>query len=231
MNQPGILFIFFLCLLMAGCNTNDPGDTSAVDPEAIYFDYKIMGDENNEDLTILIQFRFDEPEGPTILLKDPARVELDGEVIKPDSSRLTGAYYEIQKPVSGFEGKHLIKFIDGNGKEYTEEFYFQPLSLVSALPESIKREDLVIELQGLEKEDHVRILLTDTSVWSEGINRVDTVQNGRVLISKNDLGAVVNGPVHLELIRESERPIKQKTQRGGMITVSYGLSRELNLKD
>jgi hypothetical protein len=100
-----------------------------------------------------------------------------------------------------------------------------------AVPESIRRGDLVCELDGLEPVDYVRVLLTDTSFASEGINRVDTVKNGRVMISKEDLRKVVNGPIHLELYKEVEKPVKEKTREGGGLYISYGLKREFLLKD
>ena len=83
----------------------------------------------------------------------------------------------------------------------------------------------------MEPLDYVRVLLTDTSFASDDINWIDTVKNGRVVISADDLRKVVNGPVHLELIKEIDKPVKNGTKEGGQFSFSYGLKREFVLKD
>ena len=96
--------------------------------------------------------------------------------------------------------------------------------------DSIERQELVLQLEGLEEEDYVRVLLTDTSRNGEGISRLDTVRNGQIIITKQDLETLVNGPVNLQLIREYERAVKGATERGGRIAISYGLRREFVLR-
>ncbi len=220
------LSVFFL-----SCTSNEVGNSKDVNPESIWFDYKIWGEEGNPDMTVMLQYRFGGSNGTTLVLEEPSKVELDGVQIKADSSKMTGAFYEVLKPVPEFSGKHQILFTDNNGTTYREEFLFRPLSLVTPIPETIKRGDMVFELTGLDPFDYVRVLLTDTSYAGEGINRVDTVRNGRLIISKADLAALVSGPIHLELVRENERRVKNGTKEGGRISVSYGLRREFTLTD
>ena len=105
------------------------------------------------------------------------------------------------------------------------------MSLVTELPDTISRGDLNFELQGLEKEDYVRVLLTDTSFTSAGINRLDSAQDGVVSISKSDLDKLVNGPIHLELIKENEQRVQSSTREGGKMSIFYGLRRSFILKD
>ncbi|MES1215092.1 MAG: hypothetical protein ABUT20_06225, partial [Bacteroidota bacterium] len=175
--------------------------------------------------------RFAGENGTTLVLNSPSKAELDGELIKADSSKMTGAFYEIMKPVKEFSGKHTITFTDINKKQYNEEFSFQPIVLLTEIPKEIERGDLLFELEGLNPLDHVRVVVTDTSFASEEINRVDTVKNGRVIISKKDLETIVNGPVHLSLYKEDEKPVKNGTSEGGRLSISYGLKREFVLKD
>ena len=201
-----------------------------MNPDAVYFDYKIWGKEGDEDITIMLQYRFGGENGTTLVLEEPGKVELDGEVIKGDSSAMTGAFYEIQKPLAGFAGKHAIVFTDNNGKQYREQFSFQPVFLKTAIPDTIQRDYLIFELDGLDRTDYVRVLMTDTSFKSEGINRLDTVTNGRITITPFDLRNVVDGQVQLEFIKEDERPVNKGTNEGGRISISYGLKREFILK-
>jgi hypothetical protein len=229
------LLLFFIitpgALSISSCNSNEIGGSKDVNPETIWFDYQISGEEGRNDMTVMLQFRFAGENGTTLVLDNPSKVELDGEFIKADSSKMTGAFYEIMKPVKEFTGKHTITFTDINKKQYKEEFSFQPISLKTKLPATIEREELLFELDGLNHVDYVRVLLTDTAFRSEGINRVDTVKNGRIIISKKDLETVVNGPVQLELIKEDEKRIRNGTAEGGRISIIYGLKREFVLRD
>jgi hypothetical protein len=159
-------------------------------------------------------------------LKDPARVELDGEIIPVDSARLTGAYYEIQKPAESFVGKHTITFTDFNKKEYSEEFEYKPFSMETELDE-VSRGDLVFELEGLEKEDYLHVSATDTSFASRDIVEIDTVRNGKLIIPANKLRYLVDGPITLLLSKETQKIIRNEIR--GRITVNYGLKREFEL--
>jgi len=227
-------FVFFslfsLCFFFGSCTSNEIGNGKDVNPSAIYFDYRIWGNEGDDAITVMLQFRFGGANGTTLVLEEPSKVELDGKQIMTDSSKMTGAFYEMVKPIKEFTGKHTIVFTDINQKQYKEEFNFQPIVLRTTIPKEIKRNDLVFELDGLDPIDYVRVILNDTSFASEGINRLDTVRNGRVIISKQDLETVVNGPVHLELYKEVERPIKNGTDEGGKLEITYGVKREFELK-
>jgi hypothetical protein len=225
------LFLFLSLLLFLSCNSNEIGSTKDVNPETIYFDYKLWGEEGNDDITLMLQYRYAGKNGTTLVLDEPAKVELDAVEIPADSSTLTGAFYEVIKPVKEFSGKHVIVFTDANNKQYKEEFSFSPIELRTSLPATIRRDNLVFELEGLEPLDYVRVILNDTSFTSEGINRVDTVHNGRVIISRSDLKDLVNGPVHIELYRESERLIKDATREGGKLSITYGIKRDFQLAD
>ena len=230
--QLPILFLssILTVFLTSSCTSNEIGSSKDVNQDAIYFDYKIWGQEYINNISVMLQFRFGGANGTTLLLEEPSKVELDGEKIAADSSKMTGAFYEVLKPVKNFSGHHTIVFTDLDRKEYKEEFDFQPIALRTTVPNIIKRGDLVFELGGLDPVDYVRVVLTDTSFESEGINRVDTVRNGRIMLSRRDLRNVVNGPVTIELYKEEEKPLKKVTKEGGKLSITYGLKREFILK-
>lgn len=228
------ILIFSACILFlfVGCiNYEKRADDNSINPEAIFFDYNIWGDEESGVITIRVQYRRGWLEGPAFVLRQPAKVELDGEVLTLDSSKMNGAWYEISKPVKEFSGKHLIKLTDENSNEYSEEFDFSLLSLISEVPGVINRSDLVFELDGLKQEDTIQVLLTDTAYYSRGIDRIDTVQNGLIHISRADLDNVRNGPVVIEFYKDEERELKETKRAGGRIFISYGLKRVFELKD
>ena len=226
-----ICLLIFSCLILSACTSNEIGNSDDVDPDTIYLDYFISGDEDKDHVKVLLQFRYGGAHGTTLILRHPSQVELDGQLVKGDSSKMTGAFYEVLKPVAGFTGKHKITFTDINKKKYEEEFSFQPFKPKEEIPAVLKRGELVFEMEGLNPVDYVRVFATDTSFPTPGINRVDTVKNGRIIISLSDLDNLSNGPINLELYKEDERPVKNGTREGGRISINYGIKREFELRD
>lgn len=220
-----------LSLITASCIDSDKKSNSDINPDEIYFDYKISAGESDDNLTVILQYRNGGEDGDAFTLMEPGKVLIDGEAIAGDSSKMTGTYYEIHKPIASFSGKHSIEFFHWDKKRYNEEFNFQPLRLLTEIPDTISREGLVLQFDGLEPEDYVRVLLTDTSFFSDGVNRLDTVRNGRLIISKDELVTLADGIVSLEFIREFERPVKNGTKAGGRVVITYNIKREFILKE
>ena len=232
MSKKGFLAIAVcFAIFLAGCTSNEISYSKEVSPDAIYFDYSIWGDEESGNVTAKFQYRFGGPNGTTLVLEEPAKVEFDGELLQVDSSRMNGTWYEINKPEKDFNGRHWIIYTDSNKKQYREEFDFNVFSLRAELPKEIKRDDLVFELEGLQTEDYIRLLLTDTSFYSRGIDRLDTIRNGKITITRWELDNLKNGPVSLEFYWEDEKSLKQATKEGGRLSISYGLKRVFELKD
>jgi len=201
------------------------------DPEAIYLDYNVWGDEESGMVTVKLQFRYGGPEGFPIALDNPAKVEFDGEQMKADSSKMNGSWYELNKSIRDFIGNHQIVYTDGDEQVYREEFNFSRFYLNEDMPRSIKRDDLTFELTGLDSGSYIRLLLSDTSFYGPGIDRLDTIRNGKVNILKRDLDKLENGPVFLEFYLEKEKPLAQTTRRGGMLSTTYSLKRVFELRD
>jgi hypothetical protein len=218
-------FLFVFCMVFTSCNNKNE---NALNPEAIYFDYQITGEEGNDNLTVMLQYRVGGEEGDAVSI---GNVSLDGELMTLDSSKMSGAFYELHKPITEFKGKHNILFTSINKKEYKEEFDFQPVELITLIADTVHRSDLSFEFKGLLKKDNLRVLLTDTSFLNNGINRVDLVQDGRLVINQTDLETLANGPVQIEFIREYERPVKNGTVEGGRLRLTYSLKREFILLD
>jgi len=223
-----ILFVFMFVLM--SCGRTDKPATRQFNTDEVYFNYSISAEEGDDNLTVLIRFLMGEND-EAIPVPEGASVMLDDEILKPDSSKKAGTFYEVHKPITSFTGKHSITYTDASGKQYKHEFNFQPLVLSTYVPDTVQRQDLQLELLGLEEEDYVRILATDTAFYSEGINRLDTVKNGQLSISVDDLGKLVNGPIQLELNREYEIPVENGMGTGGKMAITYRLRREFILKD
>lgn len=218
-------------LILFSCSSNEIGDIKDVNPDAVFFDYEIWSEEGREDVTINLQYRMGGKNGTTLVLGEPSKVAFDGELLKVDSAKVTGAYYEVQKPFVSFAGKHTISFKDLNNKEYNEEFEFTPFTLEPGVPATLNRGDLVFNFKGLQPVDYLNVILVDTSFASHDINDIDTVRNGELVIRASRLSALVNGPIHLQFFREQVLPLKKPTKEGGKFIITYGLKRDFELKD
>jgi len=217
---------------MTSCTSNEIGNSKDVNPDAVFFDYTVLADEEGENVTVNLQYRMGGKNGTTLVLDEPSKVLLDGEQLKADSAKVTGAYYEVQKPIALFAGKHTISFTDLDKKEYNEEFEFAPFTIEPTIPATMNRGDLVFTFKGLEPVDVLSVTLTDTSFQSTDItNDIDTVRNGRLVISASRLSVLVNGPVNVQFYKEAEKPIKSATKEGGKLYMRYGVKREFELKD
>ena len=228
---PSTLTSAFALLAMTSCTSDEIGSTKDVNPDDVYFDYEIWADETNPDVTVHLQYRMGGKNGTTLVLDEPSKVLLDGEQLKLDSAKVTGAYYEVQKPAASFAGMHTITFTDLNKKDYKEEFEFVPFTLDSISP-VVNRGDIVFTFKGLDSVDYLDVALTDTSFESADINDAHVmVRNGRLVISADRLSALVSGPINVQFYKEAVKPIKNGTKEGGRILIRYGLRRDFELKD
>lgn len=226
-----LFFMISGCSDQFGCKSNEIGFSKDVDPDAVFFDYSLWAEEGREDVTVKLQYRMGGPQGTTLILNKPSKVELDGEELLPDSAKLSGAYYEIQKPLASFSGKHTIIFTGLNRKKFREEFEFVPFRLEPDIPAILTRGNLEFSFTGLDSLDFIRVVLTDTSFESPDINEIDTVKNGKLIVPADHLSNVVNGPINLEFHMEYERPVKNGTKEGGRFTINYSLRRAFELKE
>ena len=220
-----------LGVIISSCSSNEIGSSKDVNPDAIYFDYEISADEDREDVTVNLQYRMGGKNGTTLILDDPSQVTIDGEELHVDSSMIGGAYYEIQKPLVDFIGKHEIVFRDYNNNEYKEQFSFTPFALDPDVPKIVERGDLEFHFTGLEPLATMGVVLTDTSFSSTDINATDSVRNGKLVIAAQRLKKVTDGPINLEFYRDYIIPIKNGTKEGGRIMIKYALRREFELID
>jgi hypothetical protein len=225
-------FFFAVCLAAASCNNAEIAKAKDVSAEAIYYDYKIWGEEGRDEVTLVLQYRFGGENGTTLVLDEGAKVSLDGEVLKADSAKLTGAFYEIMKPVEEFKGKHLVVFTDKEGKEHREEFTYLPFTLAAELPETVKKGPLTIKLKDFAAvPTPVRLVMTDTAFSSKDVNEELLVRQGELKITSRHWNALESGPVTLEIYREEERQLKNASKEGGRLTITYSLKREFTMID
>ncbi len=213
-------------VLMVAC-TNAEKEQQKVGA-GVFFDYRIWGEEDREEVTCMVQFRMGGPEGTSFLLPDPAGVTLDGTALKPDSAKLSGAFYELIRPLSEFQGRHTIVFTDAGGRQHPQDFDFSAFE-VAELPAKVSAGSFVIQLSGFpDGEAPVRLALTDTAFATNDVNEIVEAQNGRIEVTQAMLDKLKPGPIAVEIFRETEKLVNQETLKG-KIWVSYGLRKEFEL--
>ncbi len=227
---PGVL-AFFIIIGFVACKSEDKDVNQNDNPQSIFLDYQVTGNEEEDSVTVLLHFRNSDIEGEAFRLDKPSEVRLDGESLAYDSSKMTGFYYEVRKSLGSFAGKHNIVFTDTKGDSYREDFSFQAFSLVNPPAELNFNDSLVLQFSGLEKEDYLLVLMTDTSFPGRGINRVETIRNGKLVIAPGELKQLAPGPVQIMFTREFERPLENGTKSGGRLAITYRLGREFILRN
>ena len=198
-------------------------------PSDIFADYRINGEEGKEGVTCLLQFYEGGPRGASLLLDEPAAIKIDGQAPAADSTLRTGAYYELQKPLATFGGTHTFTLTDEHGQVYEEKIEFEPLVLQTALGERVEGDSLVLQVAGLLPGEKLRVVLVDMDFNTNDINRLQKVEGGQIVLTREDLSQVAAGPVTLMLYKEAEKKLQNGTAAGGQLSITYGLSREFEL--
>lgn len=220
-----------LCLLVFWGCTNIDVRQEKLDPNDIYFDYIAWGDEAAGNITIKLQFRAGGPNQRSLVLKAPSSIMLDDQLLQPDSTKFAGPYYELIVSTNDFAGMHSIVFTDNQNKQYKTQFEF-PLIRFKTEPDSIiGRRDLVLNLEGIKTGGHIRALMTDTTFRGRGIEKIDSFDDKPLVITREDLRELKNGPIYMELFREQDKDLKETMKAGGRFYLSYSLNRSLILKD
>lgn len=224
------IFPLLLLIFLFSCNRKDKRATVITEAEKMYLDYQVLAQEGDDNLTVLVRFR-DGEEGEALMLPPDAEILLDEMTLQVDSSKRTGGFYEVHLPIDSFQGVHHLLLKQGGKLIHDQAFAFSRMRMQEEPADSLSRGELVFRFTGLEKEDFVRVIATDTVFYSEGINRLDTIRDNELRISRNDLALLENGPVQLVFSREWEQPFGEKGKPRGRISINYTLRRDFILKD
>jgi hypothetical protein len=204
------------------CDSTEIGDSKDVNQDKIYMDYNLSYTEADENVQLKIKFRFSGSAGTTLVLNNTSQVELDGEILKVDSTEFGGAFYEVSKNFNRFAGKHTITFTDINGKKFENSFDFAPFALVNLPTAADRDKDLVISYNTpvLNANDYVAIssLDTDSSFYYNQAGPASSVT-----IPATQLKRQKDKMVSFETTIYREIPLTQTTTEGGVLKQTYRL--------
>lgn len=222
------LHFFGFLALLAGCRER-PRNGTPYNPALIFCDYRITGAEDQETVNCLFQFKTGGPEGKSLLLQPPSKVQLDGQILPADSAGLSGVLYEVSRPLGSFKGRHEIIYTDHQGKPHPLYFSFLPFTLAAPLPEKLDHPPLTLRFRDLPgKKTPLRLSLTDTAFATNDINEIIQVQNGELILDRDILERLKPGPLVLELVKEEETSLEGDGNLEGRLITSYGLRRSFN---
>jgi hypothetical protein len=225
-----LLFCSFFLPWLTSCQNDEVGRNNAAEEDGLYYDYQVSAEEGREEATMRLQYKDGDENGETLAMEKPAKVLFDGAELAADSSRFTGTYYELIKPVAELSGGHSIVFIDAKGGEHKVEFSFQLFSLVEELPGRMPARPFTIHFSDFPSSPTtVRVVMTDTSLQSAGVNEELLVEEGTLTIDESLLNHLTEGPVTMEISREEIQPIQTLAGEKGRLLLSYALRRQFEL--
>lgn len=225
MRKEGYLFFFLLVIFYVSCTNPEKKAETPDLAGPLYYTLNIWGEEGNDSVNCLFQYHTRGIEGPVIFPSEKAVVQLDEDILEPDSAKLSGPYYETRKPIEGFNGNHSIQFTGTGNKMIKVPFEFNAFHPSPGWPVSLKRGPNELKLENFpQKSSLIRLSLVDTSFDTNDFNEMVSVENGKLQITASMLRELKPGPVSMEITREEE-----KLDRNGKIWISYSLRREFEL--
>jgi hypothetical protein len=211
--------------MIVACNNSDTVRPARLTENQLFRYYVINAEEEKEYVTGVAYFHRNIDQKP-VRLEEPAKVELDGTELSADSASGTGTFYEFQEPLEEFEGRHTLTYVNNAGAEVKDVFQFRRFELSGDFDNVVKRSELILLFEGLKEGEWVRIVMTDTSSGSTGLNRKFSIRKSSVDL-RQEINNVVNGPVLLQVSREEDQLLNES----GRISMTYSLKREFILKD
>ena len=225
------LLPFLLVPFLFSCNTEEIVNSKDVAPHTSYTSYTMAYSEGESLVNCTAQFRFAGPLGTTLVLNNPSKVQIDAQTIPLDSSSSRGAFYELNKAMANFTGSHSWAFTDITGKTYEEPFVFEPVTLASELPATIKTADLLLKFNGVNDNDSMSVTVIDTTKPDADNEQKYSVSNGTVLLPAALFKNLKPGTLKLYCYLVRKKALQNCPKEGGLISeIHYLKERTLTLE-
>lgn len=222
-------YLLVVCILLTyfiSCTSNEIGNSKDVVQDKIYQSYIISYNEKDQNLSASAVFRFAGPDGTTLVLNKPSRLELDSEVLRVNSNDFRGAYYEVSKTATQWLGKHAWRFTDFNNKMYVNEFSFDPFKWDNPPVSALKSSPLKLNFitTDLGPDDYVEINTIDSDssfTFTQGsIKSIPFSAEIPVTYLKKQTQPVLK----LEAVRVQKIKLVHTSSEGGELLIRYTLT-------
>lgn len=208
-------------LLFGSCASNEIGQSKDVNQETIYQQYDVSYDENDDKTEVQAQFRFAGVNGTTLVLNEPSKFTLDGELLKVDSSEYSGAFYKTVIPGKSSLGKHRLIFTNIDRKRFENEFSIEHFGLAELPATFSKSAPAMVRFEAplLREADYVELNAAHTDS-SFTIRHLATEPGNSFSIPVEQLQRQKGREFSLSAILYRKVPLSQQAKEGGEITVT-----------
>ena len=216
---------FWILIFASACTSNEIGESKDVAQDKIYQSFNVNYKEGDEKVNAAAVLRFAGPNGTTLVLSKPSKIELDNETLKVDSADLRGAFYDAEKMASQWTGKHIWRFTDINNKIYENEFSFDEFKW-SNIPSSAKKsEPLILHFNttGLGADDYVEVSTVESDSSFSYTQRQLQTKPFAVTVPVEYLQKQKQPILKLEAVRVQKIKLQQNTAEGGEFIIRYSL--------
>lgn len=213
-----------LAIFISSCASNEIGHSKDVNQDEIHQGYSINYDETKNQTDVIAFFRFAGPNGTTLFLDDPSKVQLDGETMENIQNGL-GSYYSKSVKGKPVDKEYVFAFSDMSGKKYENKVDFRNMQ-IEGIPNQIKKSDgLIIHFTDKpegRKEDLTVEVSDDSTTVSETWQHVFLE---RVKFPKEKLD-VLHGKIRINIHRNGLFEPKQEAHAKGFISTEYVLAKK-----
>jgi len=215
------LYYFLLLLLfISGSIFFHSCKKDTVDQNKIYTVYELCYNANTNMTYAMASFQENGVTGTFIQLKSPSQVVFNGSVLSYNS---TQCYYESE--FSGLVSSGTFTWTDANGLTKTNPISVTPIAYPASLTTINRNSNYTMSWVGDSISANQSVVLTMTSVSTEGINKTFTqnvINSKSITLSASQLQEFDAGTVQLSLYRQYEPALTQQTAAGGKIAGVYG---------
>jgi len=194
----------------------------------LYGTFLFTADDTVENVSGLFQFSNGKNKRGVYLGKG-SLLQFDGQSLQGDSISIAEVYYETSIPYDHFSADHILTLKTETGKSFKEEIDFKPVLLATEIAEEIDRSDLAFSIKGVYEYDKVQLALVDTAFNTNDVHIDNTLQGETLLVAKNRLKNISNGPLIIYLMIEKRMPLHSGLN--DEIIVRYTFRRETELVD
>ena len=194
----------------------------------MYGTFLFTADDTVENVSGLFQFSNGKNKRGVYLGKG-SLLQFDGQSLQGDSISIAEVYYETSIPYDHFSADHILTLKTETGKSFKEEIDFKPVLLATEIAEEIDRSDLAFSIKGVDEYNKVQLALVDTAFNTNDVHIDNTLQGETLLVAKNRLKNISNGPLIIYLMIEKRMPLHSGLN--DEIIVRYTFRRETELVD
>jgi hypothetical protein len=225
-----LVTMMVLGMFLNGCGSTDIVDSTDVNEDRVFRDYRVSFNENNHWMELFAQFRLGGNTGTTIRLVDPSQVKINDVRLsyKSDNEAVihtTGGYYGQNVLAEDFVAEYTAIWTKNSGAEVRNSFSM-PASMVITRPEESSEhnqsEALFVTFKGDQPSPDGRIMVSIASIENQQQEPVvKYLSVGReVVFTRNELMSLPPGKAIISLTRTTSSHIEStETDLGGRVSL------------